>query len=149
MIDKVLFGLPQATELEFELADVVENYLDDYSGDPATIRLFTVEEWTTYPPEHWLPDAMSTLEFMVEHAAGETIDEACFDSYSTAAQSGEVKAAMQAVIDLIASKVGYRMAKDHVATHQITFKDGEPCVNGMPLYIKVKDDSTDALPVQK
>lgn len=147
MPDKVLFSLPQATEMEFDIQTVVEQYIDDHSGElPPN---FTVEEWTTYPPEHWLPDAMNTLEFMVEHAAGETIDEACFESYSAAAQSGEVRTAMQAVIDLIASKVGYRMAKDHVATHQITFKDGEPYVNGMPLYIKVKDDSTDALPVQK
>lgn len=148
MPDKVLFSLPQATEMEFDIATVVDQYIDDHSGElPPN---FTVEEWTTYPPEHWLPDAMHVLEFMVEHAAGETIDEACFVSYDMAASHSEVKAAMQAVIDLIASKVSYRMAKDHVATHRITFaKDGEPLVNGIPLYIKVKDDSTDALPVQK
>lgn len=140
MPEKILFGLPQATELEFELSDVVEQYISDHFGEG--LQPFTVEEWTTYPPEHWLPDAMHVLEFMVEHAAGETIDEACFVSYDMAASHSEVKAAMQTVIDLIASKVSYRMAKDHVATHRITFAKGDkPLMNGKPLYHKVKDES--------
>lgn len=141
MKDKLLFGLPGAEQLKSELADVVDDVLAEHD-DPLNCKPFTVEEWTTYPPEEWLPDVDKILDWITEHTAEETIDEECAGEYDAAIKEQDVRTAAHLLIVLIASKVKYLMAKDCVAVHRITIDDkGEPRVNGAPLYRKVTDES--------
>lgn len=132
--DRHLFGVHAAEHMHFDIASVVDGVMDDFC-DLYPARPFTVEEWTTTTPEVWLPSAESVLEWMVERAADELIDEDCFDAYDRASKSEDVRAAMQSVIVLLTSKVGYRMAEKCIATHQVTFDEaGNPLVDGAPLY---------------
>lgn len=115
-----LFGLPHAERMHFDIDSAINEVLCDYDQDVKPDS-FMIEEWTTTSADLWLPSTESTLEWMVESTADEAINEDLFEAYSTAAQHPAVKAAMQQVNMLLASKVGYRMANKMIATHHVTF----------------------------
>jgi hypothetical protein len=134
--DRHLFGLPGAEHMQWDLATVYEQWADDNDGFIDEAATVTIEEWTTAPLAYRRP------EYLAEHVAetiGEEGDEWLFDALSNAAQKPDVIAAFQGAVDLMLSKVGYRMAAQCIATHVITHDaEGEPMLDGGRLYRPVE-----------
>lgn len=154
--DERLYGLPSDEHLEFDPATVYEheswlNAQDDTweereSTDPLVPGYmepvpppgfsFVIEEWSVAPPRRHLPAADRVLDYICEWVSdnGE-IDEDGYDAWSSHADDPDVVAAFDAALDLLASKITYRMADKLVATHVVTFDAaGEPLLDGEPMY---------------
>lgn len=124
-----LYGRPGAEYLYDDLATVYEEA--DWGERPDRVE---IEEWTVTEPIEHLPNATTALEYLAECACDELVEHV-WCTWETAATDPDVVAAMQATLELLASKVTGRMASKHVATHTITFDDeGEPILNGERLY---------------
>lgn len=118
-----LYGMPGAQHMEFTPEAVLR-----YSAeDPVT-----VEQWTVHPPRHHLPTAGHLLEWLAE--SDYDVDEGWWEDASGAATSPEVIAAAEALLDLMASKLVYRMANRHVATMHYRW-DGDDKGRGKYLLI--------------
>lgn len=122
-----LYGLPGAEQLRFDIAEVYETEIDAYFDDPDR-REWTVEEWTVAPARSHMVDVEGLLEWVDEWAAecGEISE-----GFGLPVKDADVVAAAEALLDLIASKVTWRMADRLVATHTITWDaDNEPLLDG-------------------
>lgn len=112
----LLYGYPGAEHLHLDLEDaIVEQW--DGGPPPDEDKPIIIEEWTTYPASHHLPLADTLLEWMSEQVAmnGEVSEDAA-EQWADACAKPDVKAAAEALLALIASKVTYLMASKHVAT---------------------------------
>jgi hypothetical protein len=125
--------LPRAEELHIDPADVVQQWLDD--TDPDVETRFVIEEWSVHPPSYHLPSRDTLLERICEEAYdnewGEDNEE-----WEAAAREPDVKNAAQTLLDLIASKVSYRMADKHLRDLQVTPSDDpdNPLLDGVPTW---------------
>lgn len=131
-----LYGQDGAEELYSDLGDAYESDIEQCAPDPDPCECESHEilEWTVHPPRYHLQTAESILVRVV----GDLDEWTESDDWSEAIEQPDVLAAMDAVLDLMASKVTYRMADRLVATHQITWDaKGEPLVNGEPMYLTV------------
>lgn len=132
--DERLWGLRGAEVLYTDAATLYETDIEPHDeGDGP----WEVEEWDVHEPSTHFPPPDRVLDTIVEWVAecGE-VDEEFADRVENVAVHPEVVAATQALLELIASKTGYRMAKNRIATHTITLVDGEPHLDGEPIYGK-------------
>jgi hypothetical protein len=131
----LLYGLHGAETLFLTAADVYETYIEP-AEDPANRDTsWVIEEWSSHPPTQHLPPADWVLETVVEWIDddGEVTD--C-DDWDDAARHPEVVAACQAMLNLMASKVSYRMADQHLRDLTVTWdENGEPLLDGEPMYV--------------
>lgn len=74
-----------------------------------------VEEWDAYPPAYHLPDAEWAAESAAEHACCTDMTEDGGDEWWALRKDPEVIAAFQAALDVLASKVAYRVARNRIA----------------------------------
>lgn len=131
-----LYGEPGAEHMCFDPAEVYENL--DIEAPLTPDYTIEIEEWSVSPPTHHMPSAERALEYIVEWT-GENgqIDEDANDQWIAASAEPDVVAMMQAALDLLASKVTYRMADKLLRTLTVTFAEtGEPLLDGEPLYVK-------------
>jgi hypothetical protein len=131
-----LYGLPHAEHLERDIATVYEGEIEprwDPDDRPDSV---TVEEWTVHPPIEHLPPVDTLLEWAADWASDNAdLDTTGDEQLRDATQPPAVAAAFRHALAVWADHITYRMAKDHVATHTITWDpNGEPLVNGAPMY---------------
>ena len=130
-----LFGVPDAENLHFDLASAYESEIEPWIEDGGRAP-GVIEEWTVHPPEYHLPSAERIAEDIIENAADDTT-EGYYDATAHIWKEADVLAAAEALRQVIASHITYRMADKKVAEHQITWDDeGEPLVDGQPMYVK-------------
>lgn len=135
-----LFGVPDAENLHFDLADAYEAQIAPWV-DEHDQRGWQIEEWTVHPPRDHFPTVDHVIEHIVEWVAdcGET-DEG-FDEHLYAEAD---RAAVEAMLQAWADRITYRMADERVATHEITWDDdGEPLVDGVPMYGPSRPEEAD------
>ena len=132
-----LYGVPGAEHLHFDPAACyetdIECWVDEHDRRPRLI-----EEWSVKDCTDHLPAADDLLLWMVEWTGdhGE-LDEDGFGAFENASKKDDVVAAAEALRTLLASKVGYRMADQHLRTLTVTWDDqGEPLLDGEPMYVK-------------
>lgn len=137
-----LFGLPGAEQLHREPAEVwesdIEPHIDDDDRDT-----WDIEEWTVNEARSHLPSAERVVEWILDQACDD-LDEYGFDAFDNASRESEVETMLQAW----ASRVGYRMADKLVTTHRMTLVDGQPFLNGEPLYVPSESTLSDKRQVQ-
>lgn len=117
-----LYGLPGAMHLHAALNDAIEEAWDvtDKDGTPPVIEEFTVHE-----PQYHLPSAGSLAEHCADIADESETDEDAAEEFRIASEDPDVLAALQAAIDVMASKVNYRMSNELVAIWHPPAGDGE------------------------
>lgn len=135
--DRRLFGVPYAEDLHDNPAAVYELQIEPYT-DGHDRRPVVVEEWTVYPPKHHLRRAADIVDWLLECAAEDgEVTEGWSEAIDRHDRDPDVLAAAEALLDVLASKVRYRMADRKVAEHTITWgADDEPLLDGRPLYVK-------------
>lgn len=107
-----LYGTPGAENMEFDPESVLEHETND---------LVTIEEWAVKPPRSHLPEADVLLDWLAE--SDYEVTEGWWES-ATDACDDELKAAAEALLDLMASKITFRMADRHIAN--LTYRwDGD------------------------
>lgn len=131
-----LFGTPGAEQLYIDLATAYEYWMEDGFPPPDALTVVEFEEWTVVPATGHLPRVDRVLDFVVEWTAENgDLDEYGAEAFEKAATHEDVKVALATALDLLASKVGYRMADEKVATHVITHDaEGRPMLNGELLF---------------
>jgi len=130
-----LYGLPYAESMDFELSTVYDRWHDDFADDEPKPDV-VIEEWTVHPADDHLPHIDRLMDWLVEWVCenGE-IDEDATECWESAARCEDVTLAFAEAMDLLASKVTYRMADELVAIHTVTHDaDGNPMLDGEPLY---------------
>lgn len=132
--EKRLYCLPGGEEAYTEIAEVYESEIDPWhdEDDPKT---WTVEEWSVQDNLNSVPRVEWLIEWLVEHVAEEW-PEGGYECAERAGKHSEVKAAAEALRRVFANKLTYMVCDELLATHTITFVDGEPMVNGEPMYVK-------------
>lgn len=132
-----LYGLPHAERLHFDPADVVQEWLDDRCDDD-TERRFVIEEWSVHPPSYHLPSVATILERICEDAYDNEWGEDSETWENATLKQDDVRAAAQALRDLIASKVTYRMANKKLRDLHVTPSDDpdNPLLEGAPTWRK-------------
>jgi hypothetical protein len=137
--ERRLYGTVGAETLWFSPAEVYENDIAPWLTEipPTEHPRREIEEHDTYPGQEHLPSADSLLDWVAEWAGeyGE-LDETGSERFGDATSADDVKVAAQALIDLIASKVDYRMAKDHLRSLWLTWDaEGHPLLDGERLSL--------------
>jgi len=128
--DKRLYGLPDVEYLKADPCEVIEEWLTD--NDRVT-EPFIIEEWSTYPPRYHLPTSERLYEWLDEWVcemgeAGEFMDLPKADE--------ETVAAMEALLDLVAGKIRWSMARNKLRELLVTPSDDpqNPLIDGMPAW---------------
>ena len=132
-----LYGRPGAEQLHDDPAGVWENDIEP-DGDVRDDG-WIVEEWTVRSPRTHLPSADWVVEHIMDYWLAENaeLDEYGFDAFDNAAKESEMEPVLQAWAD----RIQYRMADTFVSNHIVTLVDGEPHLDGEPMYVKrVSDD---------
>ena len=120
-LDVRLYGTPDDERLDCDPDEAVQSYLDGFCGEfPVTI---TLEEHDTYPPRVHFPSGDYAAEWCAEWSADNDTDEGFGDQAMDAAKDPAVVAAFDAAIDLLASKITYRMADKVTASYEVTITD--------------------------
>lgn len=135
-----LFGVPDAEVLRFSAVDVWESDIepnvddDDYSTE--------IYEWSVCKPIGHLPGTDRVIDEILDwmEECGELVEDVFPESERKALEKDyQVQAAAQALLDVIASKLKFRMADQLVEVHSLTLArtrsgDLEPMLDGDPLY---------------
>jgi hypothetical protein len=131
-----LYCVPGAEECFDNPGDAYENGIEPYLPDEREV----IEEWSVHSPSHHLPSADRVAEYVYEFASDVEMDENCDEDYQRASLDPDVVAAFQAALDLLASKVTYRMADQLVATHLVTWDEkGRPLLDGEPMWAELDE----------
>jgi hypothetical protein len=134
MSEQRLYGVPGAEVMHFDPATVYESEIEP-TGDEHPERA-EIEEWSVHPPRALLPSAEALMEWISEWTADYGEVSADFDILP---ETAEVKQAAEFFLDHVASKITWRQADKHVASHWITWDEkGEPLMDGKPLYRVVR-----------
>jgi hypothetical protein len=132
-----LYGTVGAETLWFTPAEVYEHDIAPWLTEiPPKDGKREIEEHDVHPPQEHLPSATMLLDWLAEWAAEQgELDETGSERFDEATGVEDVKVAAQALIDLIASKVDYRMAKNRLRSLWLTWDaDGHPLLDGERLY---------------
>lgn len=135
-----LYGLPGAEYMQGDLATVYEQWADDRGDyERAFLPDVAIEEWTVRDPADDVKNMASWVAEAVAERVGESdATEEYAEAWWDAAKHPEVIAGFEVVLARMASKVtGWRMADRLLATHLVTHVDGEPFLDGKPLFPKV------------
>jgi len=123
-----LYGQPGAEEMYRSAEDVYE--CEDLA--PGNV----IEEWSVHQPRRDAPSVDTILSWITDHISdyGE-VDESATTWWDEAAEHPAVIAAFDAALNVMASKVAYRMADTHLRDLVVTYgTDGTTLVDGEPLY---------------
>lgn len=137
MSDDRMYCVPYAEIMHTDPTDVWELQID-WTPDhgPVPEDGWIIEEWTVRPVV-FLGDYADTV---AERVGEDLCDESEWtedgmDAVSRAAGHPDVVAAFQEALDLLCSKVTYRMADEKVAEHRVTVDaEGEPIMNGERMF---------------
>ena len=121
---KFLYGYEGAEQLNDDPEDVAE-YLWDSAADEFE-GPFLVEKWTVAPARKHLPESWRVLDFIAEWTSenGE-VDEGFDDHMADLLHRPGVVAQVEAMLDFIAARIGYRMADQLVDTQMWWRRDGK------------------------
>lgn len=139
--DERLYGLPGAEVLYREPAEVWESELDSRYEEDDPPEGWEVEEWTVVPAREHLPRADVLIEHILERWVGDETTEDAYEHWSDRASEEEAEVFLSAW----ASRIGYRMAAQHVGSHRMTLVGDEPHWDGEPLYRKASDADSPAV----
>lgn len=132
-----LYGTVGAEELFIDPETAYESQVEPWRDDPLTPgKRVEIEEWDVHPTRYHMPTADALLDWIAEWTVenGEVGEGFEIDSATGAA---DVKAAAETLLDLMASKVTYTMARTHLRSLWVTWTDdGEPLLDGEPMYVK-------------
>lgn len=135
-----LFGVPDTEYLQVDIGAAYESQIDPYV-DEHDRRPRVIEEWTVFPPRHHLRSPEDLVDWLIEDASESAGLDGYYDHAEALTRDPEVLAAADALIASIADRVTYRVAHERVAEHAVTWDaDGEPLIDGEPLYVK-RDES--------
>ena len=127
-----LYGLPGAERLHFDPADVVQEWLDDRCDDGAEPR-FVIEEFSVRPARDHLPTPERVLEWIEEwsNEHGEWSDDP-----DLSIGGDEALAATDALLDVLATQITFRMADEHLRDLHVTPSDDpdNPLLDGEPTW---------------
>lgn len=129
-----LYGAPGEENLHDDIGAAyemqVEPWVDEHDRRPRVI-----EEWTVLPAGSTFRSADAIVEWLCEDAADDA-PEGWYDSIQHLDRDPVVLAAAEALrAALIDRAAPYWIADKRVAEHVVTWDDdGEPLVNGEPLY---------------
>jgi hypothetical protein len=110
-----LYGAVGAEHLLDDPEEVAERLFDDAGGDGP----FEVEQWTVRPQRSCLPSVDWLIDTFTEHAADSAwyeTDEGFYEHLTNIVLVPEVRAAADAFLDAVASRIGYHMADKHVGS---------------------------------
>lgn len=131
MSEQHLYGLPGAEHLHFDAADVVQEWLDQSDREPD----FIIEEWSVRPARSHLPRAADVIEWIEEWANenGEFSDDP-----DLSFGGSDATIAADALLDLLAGQITFRMADKHLRDLHVTPSDDpeNPLLDGKPTWRK-------------
>lgn len=130
-----LYGTVGAEEMYLDPAEVYESDIEPWH-EPSTEARIEVEEHDVHPPRYHLPTVDCLLEWVSEWACdmGE-VGEGYVDHMEAAIAGEDVQQAADALLDLIAARIPYRMANKHLRSLWVTWdENGEPLLDGEPMY---------------
>lgn len=131
--DERLWGIPDAVDMYFDAAAAYEAEIDPYA-DEHDRRPRVLEEWTVTDPVSHFPAADWITEWIAESAC-EGITEHGHDAVMDLANHPDVLAAAEALRQVMAKHLTYRMADTLVAEHTVTWDaDGNPLLDGERIY---------------
>lgn len=134
---KLLYGLEGAERMYLDPAEVYESEIDpDVEIGIAGSR--TIYEWSVHPPIYHVPSAVDIVERLTYSIVEDgEIEEPCSDEWESRAKDPGVLAAAEALRVVLANTITSRMADKILRTLTITWgEDGEPLIDGEPLYVK-------------
>lgn len=123
-----LYGLEHAEVLYRDIDTVWEAELELFA-DAQSFKPWIVEEWTVHDPKYHFPTAAHVIDQIFEWVddTGEVSENW---SSGLGPHAHEFIDKAEELIDLMASKVTYRMADKRVATHELELKGTDLYVNG-------------------
>ena len=134
-----LYGLPDAERMHSDIDSVYDCDIDGYRTEDQR-GPWVIEEWTVQPVTFHPYYAESVAEDACETLSDELGEDPAGEIHE-AASSPEVIAAFRTALDLLASKVNYRMADEHVASWKLTIDD-----EGEQHYVAVPVDTKEDTP---
>ncbi len=114
-----LYGMNGWESLDSDLGSAVESYIDD-RFEPVVDEVVEFEEFSVVPVRRDFPDAERILERIHDDICDDGMgDEGFHDDVERAMTAPDVVTAMEAVLDLIGSKISYRMADELLRTIKV------------------------------
>lgn len=140
--DKRLYGRPGDENLEVDIDEFVQNWLDQKWGDEETTKFI---EFSVYPSRHHLPTVTELLESLDEWVAmyGEVTE-----NFELGGGQVDTDAA-ELFLDTVAGNITFLMANETLATHTITVVDFQPYLDGEPWGNKLEDDTESPMKEEK
>lgn len=134
-----LYGTVGAETMHVTPESVYESEIEPWHEDPLTPgKRVEIEEWDVHPPRHHMPCAAALLDWISEWTAENGEVDEYFD-LDDVVKRDEVRQGAEFLLDCIANKVRYRMARTHLRSLWVTWNDaGEPLLNGEPMYVKAE-----------
>jgi len=133
-----LYGNPGAEQMHRTAEDAYEAEigLDGALDAPDPGGTYVIEEWSVRRPRTHAPRTDLILSWIVDNITDEgEVDEHVSNQWENAAEDPQVVAAFDAALDLMASKVSYRMADRHLRDLTVTYgTNGDPLLDGEPMY---------------
>lgn len=136
-----LFLLPGSMRAHNSVAEVYEVEIEALLSDHGPrLEEWVVEEWSALPASHFLPDVNWVAELVAEHAADDMGTDHIWDHWEGPSKDPDVLAAFRAAMELMASKVTYRMCHEKIGEHIVTFDaTNRPLADGEPMYREKAD----------
>ncbi len=132
------YGLPGAEQLRDDPAGVWESDIEPLL-DEDNLGPWEIYEHTVQPALNFLPAADDIINYMDEHACDNGVggDECPFEG---ATVGPKLLVAAEALRQAMSDACTWHWADKHVATHVLAIVDGEPHLDGEPLY-RTKESS--------
>lgn len=132
-----LYGTRGAETMHVDPASVYESEIEPWRDDPLTPgKRVEIEEWDVHPPQDHMPGAATLLDWLSEWTAENGEVDEYYDLDDVIKMDG-VKQAAQFLLDYIATKVNYRMARTQLRSLWVTWDEhGQPLLDGEPMYVK-------------
>jgi len=145
--DGYLYGFDGDEYLENSPEAVYEAWADDHDYDPPNMLMpdwgrpdsLEIIEWSSNPGDEFLPSADRVLDWMAETYGDECCYDEAADQIMRAASEPDVIELLEQARRLMLSKIRFRFADTVRRQLTVTWDDnGEPLLDGEPMYRKVK-----------
>lgn len=131
--DVRLYGTVGAEQMYLDPASCYESHLEPWKDEPNHPERAEIEEWTVHPTRSLLPSVEALMTWISEWTAEYGEVSADFDIVP---ETNDVRQAAEFFLDHIASKIKWKQADKHVASHWVTWtEDGKPLLDGEPMYV--------------
>jgi len=117
---ELLYGFPDAEELDADPTDVLERWVDQHDDDPPGTLPPNIEEWDVHPPEYHMPAAETILEWITEVSAENEVDEGWWEQCQNACGHPDVIAAANALRTALGARITCRMARTRLRELAVT-----------------------------